>query len=138
MAQVKIYGVKDHLNPIKCQLSDVIHSCVVEALNFPQDKRAHRFFPLEAEDFFYPAGRTDAYTIIEISMMAGRTVAMRKRLIRLLFDRVSSTLGIAQQDLEINIAESPPCNWGFRGFHGDEVKLNYKLFEIEQGVINYG
>ncbi|CAN5371339.1 tautomerase family protein [soil metagenome] len=138
MAQVKIYGLRAQLNPIKRQLSDVIHGCVVEALSFPQDKRAHRFFPLEAEDFFYPTGRTDAYTIIEISMMSGRTLATRKRLIRLLFDRISSTLGIAQQDLEINIAESPPCNWGFRGFHGDEVKLNYKLFEIDKGVINYG
>ena len=138
MAQVKIYGVKEHLNPIKHQLSDVIHACVVEALSFPQDKRAHRFFPLEAEDFFYPVGRTDAYTIIEISMMSGRTIATRKQLIRLLFDQVSSNLGIAQQDLEIFIAESPPCNWGFRGFHGDEVKLNYKLFEIDKGVINYG
>ena len=138
MAQVKIYGLKEQLTPIKYELSDVIHSCVVEALRFPQDKRAHRFFPLEAEDFFYPAGRSPAYTIIEISMIAGRTVATRKQLIRLLFDRISCTLGIAQQDLEINITESPACNWGFRGFHGDEVKLNYNIFEMEKGVINYG
>ncbi len=138
MAQVKIYGLKERLNPIKRQLSEVIHACVVEALHFPQDKRAHRFFPLEAEDFFYPAGRTDAYTIIEISMIAGRTEAMRKRLVRLLFERVSSSLGIAQQDLEISITESPACNWGFRGLHGDEAKLNYKIFEIAEGVINYG
>jgi len=32
MAQVKIYGLKEQLNPIKAQLSDVIHSCVVDAL----------------------------------------------------------------------------------------------------------
>ena len=44
MAQVKIFGIKENLNPIKQQLSDVIHECVVEALKFPQDKRAHRFF----------------------------------------------------------------------------------------------
>ena len=138
MAQVKIYGLREKLTPIKRQLSDVIHACVVEALHFPQDKRAHRFFPLEAEDFFYPANRSDAYTIIEISLIAGRTVATRKHLIRLLFDRVSCTLGIAQQDLEINIAESPACNWGFRGLHGDEAKLNYNIFELEKGVINYG
>ena len=28
---------------------------------------------------------------------------------------------------EICIQESPACNWGFRGMHGDEVKLNYKI-----------
>lgn len=72
MGQVKIYGLREALNPTKRQLSDVIHACVVEALEFPVDKRAHRFFPLEREDFFWPAGRTDAYTIIEIGLIEGR------------------------------------------------------------------
>jgi hypothetical protein len=48
VGQIKIYVVKEHLNLIKVKLSDVIHSCVVDALSFPQDKRAHRFFPLQA------------------------------------------------------------------------------------------
>lgn len=34
MAQVKIFGIKENLNPIKQQLSDVIHECVVEALKY--------------------------------------------------------------------------------------------------------
>lgn len=127
MAQVKVYGLGDQLNPIKRQLSDVIHACVVETLQFPPDKRAHRFFPLAAEDFFYPDGRSQAYTIIEITMMSGRTVETRKRLIRLLFDKISAELGIRQYDLEICILESPPHNWGFRGMHGDEIQLDYKV-----------
>ena len=56
-----------------------------------------------------------------------RRVAARKRLIRLLFDRISAELGIAQQDIEICISESPAHNWSFRGMHGDEVKLNYRI-----------
>jgi hypothetical protein len=82
MSQVKIYGLREQLNPIKQRLSDVIHSCVVDALQYPADKRAHRFFPLERSDFFYPAGRTDRYTIIEFSMFEGRSVEAKKRLIR--------------------------------------------------------
>ncbi|MBX3012274.1 MAG: tautomerase family protein [Caldilineaceae bacterium] len=127
MSQVKIYGYQGKLNPIKARLSDVIHSCVVEALHFPPDKRAHRFFPLAAEDFYYPDGRTDAYTIIEIMMISGRTVETKKRLVRLLFDRIAATLGIAQNDLEICITESPATDWGFRGMHGDEIKLTYQI-----------
>ena len=127
MGQVKVLGHKAYLNPIKRQLSDLIHSCVVDALQFPPDKRAHRFFPLAAEDFFYPAGRTDAYTIIEITLIEGRTVATKKKLIRLLFDRIQAQLGITQQDLEICLTESPAHNWGFRGMHGDEVKLTYQI-----------
>jgi phenylpyruvate tautomerase PptA (4-oxalocrotonate tautomerase family) len=127
MAQVKIYGLADHLRPLRHDLSEVIHECVVEALQFPRDKRAHRFFPLDRDDFFMPAGRSDAYTIVEIAMMEGRSVAARKKLIRLLFERVPAHVGIAPQDLEICIQESPPCNWGFRGQHGDEIQLNYRI-----------
>ena len=127
MAQVKIYGIKEQLNPIKSQLSDVIHSCVVEALAFPQDKRAHRFFPLEPEDFYYPAGRTARYTIIEISMFEGRSIAAKKQLIRLLFERAHQAFGLKPEDLEVTITETPKHNWGFRGQPGDEISLNYKV-----------
>ncbi|MEZ4679089.1 MAG: tautomerase family protein [Caldilineaceae bacterium] len=127
MGQVKIYGHQAYLNPIKRQLSDTIHECVVEALKYPEDKRAHRFFPLAGEDFLYPVGRTDAYTIIEITMIEGRSVDAKKRLIRLLFDRIEAQLGITQTDIEICITEAPAHNWGFRGMHGDEIQLNYKI-----------
>ena len=127
MAQIKIYGIDTHLNPVKAKLSEVIHSCVVDALQFPIDKRAHRFFPLDRSDFFYPAGRTERYTIIEISMFEGRSVETRKRLIRLLFERIHAELGISSHDIEITIFETPKHNWGFRGLPGDEIGLNYKV-----------
>lgn len=62
---MKIYGLRSHLGPIiPVVVSDVIHSCVVDALQYPQDKRAHRFLQLEANEFFYPAGRSEKYTIL--------------------------------------------------------------------------
>jgi len=105
----------------------VIHSCVMDALGMPKDKRAHRFIALAKEDFLMPGGRTEAYTIIEISMIEGRTSETKKRLIRLLFDRIQEQVGITHMDLEICIYESPACNWGFRGMHGDEIELNYEI-----------
>lgn len=80
------------MNPVKAALSEAIHASVVEALQFPQDKRAHRFFPMHAEDFYIPAGqgRSDRYTIIEISLFEGRSVETRKRLIHLLFERIAA------------------------------------------------
>jgi hypothetical protein len=126
MVQTKIYGVREQLNPIKARLSDIIYSCVIDALHYPADKRAHRFFPMDASDFFYPAGRTDRYTIVEFSMIAGRSVETKKQLIRLMFERIQS-LGISPQDLEITIFETPAHNWGFRGLPGDEHLLNYKI-----------
>ena len=127
MSQIKIYSLKENLDPIKAKLSDVIHSCVVDALHYPEDKRAHRFFPLDRSDFYYPSGRTTKYTIIEISMFEGRSVEAKKHLIRLLFERVHQELDILPQDLEITITETPKHNWGFRGMLGDEIELNYKV-----------
>ena len=127
MSQIKIYGIASQLNPIKARLSDVIHSCVVDALQYPADKRAHRFFPLDPSDFYSPAGRTNRYTIIEISMFEGRTVETKKNLIRLLFERIQAEFGISLQDIEITITETPKHNWGIRGLPGDEVGLNYKV-----------
>lgn len=127
MAQIKIYGIKERLGPVRERLSEVIHGCVVEALKFPPDKRAHRFFLMDKQDMLYPAGRTDAYTIIEITMIEGRSVEAKKHLVRLLFDRIQDDVGISHQDVEICIQDSPAHNWGFRGLPGDEVSLNYKI-----------
>ncbi len=127
MGQIKIFGVKDRLNPIKETLSNVIHSCMVEALEFPSDKKFHRFFPMDKEDFYFASGRTESYTVIEISMFEGRTVEAKKHLINLLFERINSELSISPQDVEITIFETPKHNWGIRGLPGDELALNYKV-----------
>ena len=127
MAQVKIYGIREHLNPIKTKLSEVIHSCVVDALQFPPNKRAHRFFPMSAEDFYYPASATARYTMIEISLFEGRSIEARKRLIRLLFERICVQSERLPNEVEVTITETPRHNWGFRGSPGDEVSLQYKV-----------
>jgi phenylpyruvate tautomerase PptA (4-oxalocrotonate tautomerase family) len=100
---------------------------MVEALGFPTDKRFHRFFPMEKEDFYYASERTEAYTVIEVSMFEGRTVEAKKHLIKLLFEHIYSELSISPQDVEITIFETPKHNWGIRGLPGDELALNYKV-----------
>ena len=130
MAQIKIYGIKDSLNPIKGQLSDIIHSCVVDALELPPGKRFHRFLPLDASDFYFPPDRTNAYTIIEISMFAGRSTETKKRLIKLFYARLGSELRISPQDIEITIFETPRHNWGIRGLPGDELELGYSIEQM--------
>jgi phenylpyruvate tautomerase PptA (4-oxalocrotonate tautomerase family) len=127
VAQVKIYGLRQHLDPIKVRLSETIHACVVEALQFPVDKRAHRFFPMEADDFYFPGSASPRYTIIEISMFEGRALDTKKALIRLLFERVARQCDRLPNEIEVTITETPRHNWGFRGQPGDEVGLAYKV-----------
>ena len=121
MPQTKIYGVDKYLNPIKNQLSIVIHSCFVDALQYPPDKRFHRFFPMDKSDFIFPSDKSQSYLIIEISMFEGRSVDMKKNLINLLIKRISEKFNISPNDLEITIFETPKHNWGVRGVTGDEL-----------------
>ena len=125
---IVIYGLKESLNPIKARLSDVIHQSMMSALGLPEDKRIHRFIPLDKDDFYYPSDRSVQYTIIEINMMEGREVETKKTLIKTLFQNIEKHLNIAPIDVEITIKEQPAHCWGFRGITGDEVDdLKYKV-----------
>ena len=127
MAQVKVYGERAHLARARAALSDAIHGCLGEALGLPADKRFQRFIGLDAADFIHPPDRSAAYTIVEISMFAGRSAAAKRQLLELLMTRVAEQAGIAAQDLEITIFESAPANWGIRGRTGDRLSLPYTI-----------
>lgn len=127
MGQIKIFGLADQINQHKEKMSEVIHSCVMDALKYPADKKFHRFFPLSEDNFYFPDSRTRNYTIIEISIFEGRSVAAKKELINLLFLRLQEQLHIQKDDIEITIFETPKSNWGIRGVPGDELELNYKV-----------
>ena len=122
-----VYGLKTERDPIKKDLSDIIHRCMMFALDFPEHKRVQRFIGLEADDYYYPTDRTKSYTIIEINMMSGRSVEAKKLLIRMLFDEIYKQLKIKPSDIEITIKEQPPHCWGFRGMTGDEANFNYNI-----------
>ena len=125
MVQVKITGCAESLNVIKAELSNIIHECLQDAIGTPEDKRFQRFFPLEPENFYYPADRSVQYTVIEIIMFEGRSIPAKKKLTRLLFERINKKLGIAIADIEIAMFELPKHSWGIRGLPGDELLLNY-------------
>jgi hypothetical protein len=127
MPQVKIYGLKTTLSPIRQELSDAIHRCVVETLKFPPDKRFHRFIGLDKEDFYFPDSRSDHYLIIELLMISGRSVETKKKLIHLLFREISERQGISTTNIEICTLESPAYHWGFRSMTGDEANLSYPV-----------
>ncbi len=124
---IVIYGLKKNLQNKRQLLSDVINDCLHESLKFPLNKRSHRFVLLEEEDLFYPEGRTEAYTLIEVNMMAGRKKETLKGLINNLFKKIEEKVGISNIDLEIILKEQPDYCWGFRGMCGDEAKLNYEI-----------
>jgi phenylpyruvate tautomerase PptA (4-oxalocrotonate tautomerase family) len=127
MAQVIVYGRRASLDAHRDALSDAIHGAVMAALAYPPEKRFHRFIGLEPADSIHPADRGDDYTIIEISIFEGRSDAAKRALIRELFSRISSEVGIAPRSVEITITETPRVNWGIRGVNGEDLALGYAV-----------
>jgi phenylpyruvate tautomerase PptA (4-oxalocrotonate tautomerase family) len=127
MAQVKVYGIGQHLEKNKSALSEIIHGSLVAVLGLPPEKKFQRFLPLEPGNFLFPEDRTSSYTIIEISMFEGRSEEKIKALIKRMMNEARERLELHPNDLEITISQSPKYCWGIRGKTGDELALNYKV-----------
>jgi len=127
MAQVKIFARRAHLERVREALSDAIHRVLRETLGLPEDKRFHRFLPLDDADFVHPSNRGAGYTILELVMFAGRTDQTKRACLRRLMADVPGASGIPVNDLEVVILEAPKANWGIRGVVGDELELSYKV-----------
>lgn len=127
MTQVKIYARDSWLPAARSDVSAAIQAAVVEALDYPVDKWVHRFFPMSADDFVWGFERSERYTLLEISLFSGRTVAAKKALIRALFANLHAAVGLDPHDLEITLFESPKENWGIRGLPGDALTLDYTV-----------
>ena len=127
MAQVKVYGLKSRLETHRQALSDAVQEALGEAFGLPPEKRFQRFIGLGKDEFVFPPDRSENYTILEFSVFEGRSLEAKKKLIRSLFALIPAKVGIAPQDLEITIFETPQANWGVRGLPGDELVLGYKV-----------
>ncbi len=127
MPTAKIYGLRSQVEPIREQLSDIIHGCVSEGLSFPKEKRLQRFILLDEPDFHYGEGRSEKYLVIEIAMFEGRSVETIKGLINLLYERIPPACGIPRRDIDITIHEIPRHCWGLQGALGDEQNLGYEV-----------
>ena len=128
MPQAKIFGIREHLAPIRAALSDAINESISQAFNFPRERRLQRFFPMAREDFIYPPHeRSERYIIIEIDTFQGRSVDTLKELVRQIYRRVPAATGIEPRDIDVIVSEQPRHAWGLMGENGDEIKLTYKV-----------
>jgi 4-oxalocrotonate tautomerase family enzyme len=127
VAQVVVYGRRESLTQHRSALSEAIHGAVMAALEYPVEKRFHRFIALDGDDFVYPEDRGPDYTIIEISMFEGRSETAKRSLIAELFARIEAGTGIRPQSVEITINETPKVNWGIRGQNAADLSLGYRV-----------
>ncbi len=110
----------------KKALLDAIHAALVEAFKIPDTDRTQRIFEYAAEDFEIPPSKSENYTVVEITIFAGRSDEAKRRLYAAI-TRNLQTQGIAPTDAIILLHELPLANWGLRGLPATDVDLGFTV-----------
>lgn len=107
-------------------MMQAVYEAQREALKVPEDDRTIRYVEHKREHFPIPPGKTENYTIIEISIFPGRSLKAKRNLYEGIFQRFEK-LGIQAKDLIVILNEPPMENYGIRGLPASEVAIGFRL-----------
>ncbi len=106
---------------------EAVQAALREALRLPEWDRTLRLIEHAADHFAVPPGRGPRYTLIEVTMFSGRSLAAKRALYQAIV-RNLGTLGVPPEDIKITLVEVPPENWGIRGGRpASEVDLGFAI-----------
>ncbi len=127
MPLVRIEIREGRLPSEKKALLEAVHAALVEALAIPDGDRTQRLYEHSSEHFEIPPDKSNAFTLVEITMFRGRSVGAKRRLYEAVVRNLRA-LGIAPQDVLIVLHEPPMENWGVRGgIPANEVDVGFKV-----------
>jgi phenylpyruvate tautomerase PptA (4-oxalocrotonate tautomerase family) len=111
----------------KAGLLDAMHAAAVEALRIPDEDRTQILTEHPAEDFEIPPGKGERFTLVEITMFAGRSLDAKRRLYRAVVTNLPR-LGIPPSDVLIVLHDVPLENWGILGgTPASDVDLGFEV-----------
>ena len=126
MPFIKIEIIKGHSKDYKDTLFRSVHDAIVSALYIQENTCIQRIYELDECSFELSPGKTEKFTLIEITILPGRSAAMKKSVIIGIISLLGERLQIPPADIIIIIHEQPLENFGFRGQHAIEMDLQYK------------
>jgi phenylpyruvate tautomerase PptA (4-oxalocrotonate tautomerase family) len=111
----------------RAAIIEAVQSALIEGIKIPAQDRCVRLQQFEATDFAVGPGRTENFTLVEVSMFSGRTLPAKRALYQAIVANLGH-LGIAPGDVKIILYEVPRENWGLRGgVPGSEIDLGFKV-----------
>lgn len=125
---VKIEIRKGYSSEYKKGILDGVHQALVDALGIPDSDRFQRIYELDKENFECPPDRTNAVTLVQITLFPGRSFEAKKKLYKDIVENLGQNPGINGNDIIIILLEPPLENWGIRGGQpASEVDLGFKI-----------
>lgn len=130
MAIVRIDVVEGRTAQEKRELLDAVHEALIAALQVPRGDPMLRVVEHERACLQLPAVPhpvSDRYTLIEITMFAGRSFNAKRELYAQIVSRLGK-IGVPATDVTIVVLESPQENWGVHGGRpASEVELGFTV-----------
>lgn len=128
MPLVKIEIRKGYSSEYKKAILEGVHHALVYAFKIPDSDRFQRIYELDKEDFECPQDRSDAVTLIQITIFPGRSFDAKKELYENIVKNLGDNPGIDGHDIVIILLEPPMENWGVRGGKpASEVNFGFKI-----------
>jgi 4-oxalocrotonate tautomerase len=99
-------------------IGDAVHRAMVETINVPAQDRFQVVTEHPARGFFYDPSylgiaRTDDLVIVQITLNAGRTLEMKKKLYARLAELLAESPGLRREDVLVSLVEVAKENWSF-------------------------
>jgi phenylpyruvate tautomerase PptA (4-oxalocrotonate tautomerase family) len=127
MPNTRIEVKRGWIGEQRAAVIEAVHAAMVEAIRIPEHDRALRLIEHDPADFSAPPERSDKYTLVEITLFAGRSPEAKRRLYRAIVRNLSA-LGIPPMDIKTVLIEAPTENWGIRGGKAaSEVDLGFEV-----------
>lgn len=127
MPLAKIETRKSWSESQKNEIMEAVHSSMRKVLKIPENDRDIRFHVYHPMDYQVSPEKTENYTLVEITLFAGRSLQAKKQLYQGIVANLGK-LGILPSDVFIVLHEVPLDNWGIRGgIPASEVDLGFDI-----------
>lgn len=126
MPLVKVEIISGKTKEYKKQLLESIHMALINILEIDDDDRFQRLYELDLDNFERRSSKTDKFTLIELTLLPGRSKEVKDKLIKEITYFLKKDLGINETDVIIILHEPPLENWGCYGNQASELGLHYK------------
>jgi 4-oxalocrotonate tautomerase family enzyme len=126
MPLVKVEIISGKTKEYKKQLLESIHMALINTLEIEDDDRFQRLYELDIDNFERRSRKTDKFTLIELTLLPGRSKEVKGNVIKEITYILKKNLGIDKSDVIVILHEPPLENWGCYGVQAIELDLHYK------------
>jgi phenylpyruvate tautomerase PptA (4-oxalocrotonate tautomerase family) len=118
MPLVRISLLKGKPASYRRKVGDAVHQALVETIDVPAKDRFQLITEHDPEDFVYDReylgiARSRDLVVIQVTLSAGRSLALKRALVRTIAQRLAAAVQLRPEDVWVNLAEVAKENWSF-------------------------